>query len=81
MTREEVLAVVLKNLKDVIPDLNPAELDLNKNYSDYDINSLDLVQIITATMRELQVKIPINELANVKCTNALVDTLHKVINA
>jgi polyketide biosynthesis acyl carrier protein len=80
MTREEVLAVVVKNIKAVIPELEKG-VDLNKSNRELDINSLDLVEIITATQRDLKVKIPINELATVQTTNALVDKLFKVVSA
>ena len=81
MTRDEVLAVIIKNVKEIAPELEKAGVDLNKTYRELDINSLDLVEIITGTMRELKVKIPINELTTVKTTNDLVDKLFKAASA
>lgn len=81
MTRDEVLAVVIKNVKEMLPDLEKVGVDLNKTYRELDINSLDLVEIVTGTMRELKIKIPINELTTVKTTNNLVDLLFKAVSA
>ncbi len=81
MTRDEVLAVVVKNVKEIVPELEKAGVDLNKTYRELDINSLDLVEIVTGTMRELKAKIPINELTTVKTTNDLVDKLFKAVSA
>jgi acyl carrier protein len=78
MTRDEVTAIVCKNIKEIVPELEKVEVDLNKSYRELDINSLDLVEIVTGTMRELKIKIPINELTKVKNTNGLIDILFKV---
>lgn len=81
MTRDDVLAVVVKNVKEIVPELEKTGFDPNKNYRELDITSLDLVEIVTGTMRELKVKIPINELTSVKTTNDLVDKLFKAVPA
>ena len=81
MTRDEVLAVVVKNVKEIVPELEKTGFDPDKNYRELDITSLDLVEIVTGTMRELKVKIPINELTKVKTTNDLVDKLFKAASA
>ncbi len=81
MTRDDVMAVVIKNVKEIVPELETADVDLNKTYRELDVNSLDLVEIVTGTMRELKVKIPINELTTVKTTNNLVDLLFKAVSA
>ncbi|MHB8067838.1 MAG: phosphopantetheine-binding protein [Desulfobaccales bacterium] len=75
------MAVVIKNVKEMLPDLEKVGVDLNKTYRELDINSLDLVEIVTGTMRELKVKVPINELTTVKTTNDLVDKLFKAASA
>jgi acyl carrier protein len=80
MTREEVLAVVLKNVKEIVPELEKVGVDLKKTYRELDINSLDLVEIVTTTMRELKIKIPVNKLTTLKTTNDLVDKLFEVIS-
>jgi acyl carrier protein len=80
MTRDEVLSIVIKNIQEIVPELEKVEVDLNKSYRELDINSLDLVEIVTGTMRELKIKIPINELTKVKNTNGLVDILFKVVS-
>lgn len=81
MTRDEVLTAVMKNVKELVPELETAGVDLNKTYRELDINSLDLVEIVTGTMRELKIKIPINELTTVKTPNNLVDLLFKAVSA
>jgi acyl carrier protein len=80
MTRDEVLAVVVKNVKEIVPELEKRGIDLNKTYRELDVNSLDLVEVVTTSMRELKIKIPINELITVKTINDLVDKLFKAIS-
>lgn len=80
MKRDEVLSIVVKNIKEIIPEMKDEEIDMNKSYRELDINSLDLVEIVSASMNELKIKIPMNELANIKNTGGLVDVIFKVVN-
>jgi acyl carrier protein len=55
MTQEEILAVIKKHLVDAIDDLDPDTIDPEKSMKDYGANSLDLVEVVSRSMRELKV--------------------------
>jgi acyl carrier protein len=42
------------------------------------VNSLDIIEIVSLSMRELKVKVPRAELAKLKNIGGLVDLLHNV---
>ena len=80
MTREQVLEVVLRNLVDTVEELEGVEIDPAKSMKDLGANSLDIVEVVSCSMRELKVKVPRSELKNLQNINELVDLLHQVVS-
>lgn len=79
-TREEIVNIVKEHLMDNLEDLDEAEFDSSKSMKDMGANSLDIVEVVSCTMRDLKVKVPRSELAELKNIDELVDLLLKVIN-
>jgi len=78
MTREQILSVVTKHLVDALDDLDPAGIDTSQSMKDLGANSLDIVEVVSRTMRELKIKVPRSELAKLTNIDALVDLLWQV---
>lgn len=76
MTRETILAVVAKHLANAVDDLDPATVDGAKSMKDYGANSLDIVEVVSASMRELKIKVPRAELGKLTNIDGLVDLLY-----
>ena len=81
MTREEVLEVVKKYIADAVDDVDLSTLETSKSMRDYGINSLDIVEVVSRSMRELKVKVPRSELNKLENIDGLVDLLHKAVEA
>ncbi len=79
MTREHILEVVLRNLVDTVEELEGVEIDPDKSMKDLGANSLDIVEIVSCSMRELKVKVPRSELKNLKNITELVNLLEVVL--
>lgn len=77
MTREDVLAVVVKHLANAVDGLDPGTIDGLRSMQEYGANSLDIVEVVSATMRELRVKVPRSELNKLKNIDGLVDLLYQ----
>jgi acyl carrier protein len=77
-SREEIVGIVKKHLMDNLEDLDEADFDPSKSMKDLGANSLDIVEVVSCTMRELKVKVPRSELSKLDTINALVDLLAKV---
>jgi acyl carrier protein len=79
MTREHVLEVVTRHLVDTIEELEGVEIDPVKSMRDLGANSLDIVEVVSASMRELKVKVPRDQLNKLSNIDELVDLLHKSV--
>jgi acyl carrier protein len=76
MTREDVLEVVTRHLVDTIEELEGVEIDPAKSMKDLGANSLDIVEVVSCSMRELKVKVPRSELNKLENINQLVELLY-----
>jgi acyl carrier protein len=75
MTREQVLSVVKKHLLEGVDGLEDAQIDTTKSMKDLGANSLDIVEVVSRSMRELKIKVPRTELAKLTNVDGLVDML------
>lgn len=77
MTRDQIMVVVKKHLCEAVDGLSPEGVDPAKSMKDLGANSLDIVEVVSSSMRELKVKIPRAELAKLTNVDQLVDLLLK----
>jgi acyl carrier protein len=80
MNREEVLNIVIKNIKLNVDGLEETEIDPKKLMAEYGTSSLDIVEIVNSSLRELKIKVPRTQLAGLMKINDLVDLLTQVKN-
>jgi acyl carrier protein len=78
MTREAILAVVKKHLLQTVDDLKEDQIDTSQSMKALGANSLDIVEVVSCTMRELRIKVPRAELSRLTNVDGLVDLLHRV---
>lgn len=81
LTREKVLDVVLHHLRETVEELEDVEIDPSRSMKDLGANSLDMVEVVSCSMRELKVKIPRSELNSLENIDQLVDLLHSASHA
>lgn len=81
MTREQILSVVTKHLVDAVDGLTPDKVDPKKSMKDMGANSLDIVEVVSSSMRELKVKVPRSQLNTLTNINGLVDLLYETSQA
>ena len=73
MEKTEILNVIEKHLIQSVDDVEPGEMDPQKKFIDYGVNSLDIVEIVSGAMRELKIKIPRTELTNIENIDHLAE--------
>ena len=78
MTREVILSVVKKHMLETVEDLTEDKIDTTKSMKALGVNSLDIVEVVSCTMRELRIKVPRSELSKLSNVDGLVDLLHRV---
>lgn len=76
-TRQEIIETVKKYLIKAVDNDSLQEIDLEKSMIDYGATSLDAVEVVSNSMRELKIKIPRTELPNIKNIKELVDIFCK----
>ncbi len=81
MGREEIWNVIRKNLINVLDELESVEIDTSMSMVDFGANSLDIVEIVSCSIRELKIKVPRAELNDLKTIDELIDLLHKTGNS
>jgi acyl carrier protein len=81
MTREHVMSVVKKHLLEAVDGLDATAIEPARSMKDLGANSLDIVEVVSRSMRELKVKVPRSELSKLTNIEGLVDTLHAAAGA
>ena len=71
MTKEEVVEVIKRNIVENLDDVEMSEIDAQKSMKDYGANSLDMIEVVSCSMRELKIKVPRAELADIQNIDSL----------
>lgn len=82
MTKDEVFAVLKKYIMEQLEDeVEEGDIVISKSMLDLGANSLDIVEIVSNTMRELKIKIPRDELAKISTMEGLAERMAEYTNA
>ncbi|BBY22234.1 phosphopantetheine-binding protein [Mycobacterium stomatepiae] len=74
-TEEHVRYVIARVVASVMPDLRAQDVDFARTLSDYGCNSLDRADIVSLSMEDLGVDIPVGELSRISNLRELTDAL------
>ncbi len=77
MNRDHVKTVVVKHLVQAVDTLDANKIDTSMSMKDMGANSLDIVEVVSAAMRELKIKVPRAELSKLTNVDQLIDLLHR----
>ena len=80
MDSKQILTVVIKHLRRNVDGLDDVEIDPTRSMAQYNASSLDIVEVVSASMRELDIKIPRTRLSQLKNINDLVNVFHEAKN-
>jgi polyketide biosynthesis acyl carrier protein len=76
MGKNEIFDVLKNNILDVLEDeVEEEDIVITKTMKELGASSLDVVQIISDTMRQLKIKIPREELSEIKDIEELVEKI------
>lgn len=74
MNRDELRSIILQELSDIAPDIDTAMVKDNDNLQDeYDLDSMDAVNLVTAIHKRLGVNIPDRDYARMRTVADLLD--------
>lgn len=75
MTKEQVYQVVNKVIMEVLPDLDQDAVRIEKSLKELGANSIDRMEVVTRSMEELGIVVPLMSFAQVSNIQGLVDVL------
>lgn len=79
-SRDQVLSIVKKHLSEAVDGLSVEAIDPGRSMKELGANSLDIVEVVSSSMRELKVKVPRAELSKLTNIDQLVDLLHRTVS-
>ncbi len=79
--KEEIFAVVRNHLCAIVETIDPASVTREASMKDLGASSLDMVEVVSCSMRELRVRVPRAELAKLRSIGGLVDLLDDAVSA
>lgn len=81
MTKQEIEAVLVKNAKLLVPELANSDIDVTQTYSVIGVDSMDMLEVATKTIRDLGVTIGLTELGKTKTISETAEVLFKAQGA
>jgi polyketide biosynthesis acyl carrier protein len=78
--KHDIFAVVRRHTLEILPDLQPGDVTIDKSLTELGANSVDRVEILMYAQEELGLKIPTAELQGLHNLQGLVDLLHRHVN-
>ncbi len=75
MDKAEILAVIKQNILENLDDVSEDQIDVSRSMKDYGANSLDIIEIVSCSIRQLEIKVPRAELTDIKNIDQLADKL------
>lgn len=72
---DEIFGIVRKHLCAIVETIDPAQVAREKSMKDLGASSLDMVEVVSCSMRELKVRVPRAELSKLEDIGGLVDLL------
>lgn len=79
-SKEDIFRVVKGVIAEMLPDLDPAEIEAAQSLTELGANSVDRTEVAVLSMEKLDISVPLVELAKVKNLEQLVDFLHGKLN-
>jgi polyketide biosynthesis acyl carrier protein len=75
MTSDQIMAALRRNVVDVVPEVDPTYVQYGRSLAELGCNSLDRADIVTQTMAELGITVPVAEFGRVRDITELVALL------
>jgi acyl carrier protein len=73
MTRQDIFEVIKSNMRMIIPSMDGQEIEETKSMRDYGADSLEMVEVVSRSMKQLKIKVPRAKLLPVTNLQELLD--------
>jgi polyketide biosynthesis acyl carrier protein len=76
-SREEMFAVVRSNIDEIVEGAKGLDIKETDSMRDYGADSLEVVEVVSRSMKALKIKVPRTELSGAKNLKELLDLFEK----
>lgn len=73
LSKTEIIDIIKEHLHENLHDIDVSEVTPESSMRDYGANSLDIIEVVSATMRELEIRVPRSELSQVDNIDELAE--------
>lgn len=80
MQKEEIMDLLKETITSIVPEIEAGMIAEDKSLKDLGANSVDRMEIITETMEELAITVPMVEFAKIKNIGELVEFFYTTKN-
>jgi acyl carrier protein len=77
VTRDEMFAVVKSNIQEIVEGTKGLDIKETDSMRDYGADSLEIVEVVSRSMKDLRIKVPRTELSGAKSLKELLDLFEK----
>lgn len=77
VTRDEMFAVVVSNIQEIVESAKGVEIKETDSMRDLGADSLEIVEVVSRSMKALRIKVPRTELSGAKNLKDLLDLFEK----
>ncbi|AZS14165.1 acyl carrier protein [Paenibacillus lutimineralis] len=77
MNKDQIFEIMREKMLDILPDLDVQRVSREESMKDLGANSIDRFDIISDTMGELNLKIPLVKFGSLKNIGEVVDFLYE----
>ncbi|WP_410511166.1 acyl carrier protein [Paenibacillus sp. BR2-3] len=77
MSKEQIFEIMKSKMLEILPDLAAENISREESMKDLGANSIDRFDIISDTMDELNIKIPLLKFGSLKNIGEVVDFLYE----
>ena len=77
MTRSEIFAVVKTNIRNIVEEAHDHEIKEEMRMSDLGADSLQIVEVVSRSMKELRLRVPRTDLMEARNLKELVDLFER----
>jgi acyl carrier protein len=79
--RDEMFQVVKANIREIIEGAKDADIKETDSMRDFGADSLEIVEVVSRSMKQLKLKVPRTELSGARSLGDLLDLFEKVAAA
>lgn len=76
---QEVKEMVVGYVKRTLPELKYQEIDTSLSMKELGATSIDILEVVSASMRKLNVQVPRDKLGQLTCLDDLISLLHEIV--